>query len=243
MNSEKWERVKQGDNAAKEQIVAENMPLVFWVARRFIGRGMEWDDLCQVGAVGLLKAILNFEPQYGNKFSTYAVPMIMGEIRRALREDNIIHVSRSCRENIVEIRKIRREFAEEYGREATLSELAVRMQLDEGRIAEALAADAGVVSLQAPFAEGESGTLADVLAAESDAGESGEDKWVASLLLRESLERLPGRLRLVLEARYFREQTQSEVAARLGVSQVQVCRLEKQALRAVREYCRSGGVV
>lgn len=228
-----WEQVRCGDSAARDQVVMDNMQLVFWVARRFMGRGPEWEDLCQIGAIGLLKAVTNFRPEYNNQFSTYAVPMIMGEIRRALRDDSAVHVSRSCKERITRVTAARQDFLEKHGREATISELAQLLQLDESQVVLALEANQRPLSLQTPLDTdaGDRGSLADILP--SDESEEG---WVSALLLREGMVRLPARLRFILEARYFREQTQSEIAACLGVSQVQVSRLEKQALRLLREY-------
>ncbi len=228
-----WQRVRDGDDEARDRLVMDNMQLVFWVARRFLGRGPEWEDLCQIGAIGLLKAVMNFRPEYNNRFSTYAVPMIMGEIQRALRDDSVIHVSRSCKERIVHVTAARQAFIEEHGREATISELAQSLGMTESQVVLALEANMRPVSLQAPLDADDAGgrSLGDTVPSEES-----EDGWVSAMLLREGLVRLPARLRFILEARYFREQTQTQIAASLGISQVQVSRLEKQALRLLREY-------
>lgn len=228
-----WQRMRRGDAAAREQLVMENMQLVFWVARRFIGRGSDWEDLCQIGAIGLLKAVENFCPEYNNKFSTYAVPMIIGEIKRALRDDSMVHISRSCKERIAAVSKARQAFIDEHGREATISELAQLLDISESQVVLALEANMRPVSLQTPLEDDDSGNR---LLADTVRSDESEDGWVSAILLREGLVHLPARLRFILEARYFREQTQAEIAAVLGVSQVQVSRLEKQALRLLRDF-------
>lgn len=231
--AELWARVRDGDLAAREQIMAENMQLVFWLARRFAGRGLEWDDLCQIGAIGLLKAIDNFRPELKNRFSTYAVPMIMGELRRAVRDDGLLHISRSYKEKIAVILNVGQQFLEERGREATISELAGLVNMSEGQVLEILEAGRRPVSLQTPLDNDGAGEseLLDLLADGDD-----EEKWVCGLALREAFARLPDRMRYIMEARYYKEQTQEKIAAALGISQVQVSRLEKQALKLLREY-------
>ena len=196
---------------------------------------MDWDDLCQVGAIGLLKAIDNFRPEYNNRFSTYAVPMIMGELRRALRDDGLLHISRSYKEKIAQIAAAGQTMLAELGREPTISELAARLQLPEGEIVDVLDAARKPISLETPLnsadeQEGEAALL-NLLAADD-----GEDVWVSRLALQEACERLPQRLRCIMEARYYKEETQAVIAARLGISQVQVSRLEKQALLLLRAY-------
>ncbi len=235
--AELWRLLQSGDKSARDELMAANMQLVFWLARRFTGRGLEWDDLCQVGAIGLLKAIDNFRPEYNNRFSTYAVPMIMGELRRALRDDGLLHISRSYKEKIAQIAAAGQAMLAELGREPTISELAARLQLTEGEIVDVLDAARKPISLETPLnnaaadnQEGEAGLL-NLLAADD-----GEDAWVSRLALQDACERLPQRLRYIMEARYYKEETQAVIAARLGISQVQVSRLEKQALLLLRAY-------
>lgn len=235
----RWQRLACGDQQAREELLAEHMQLVFWLARRYQGRGLEWDDLCQIGAIGLLKAIDNFRPEYNNKFSTYAVPMIMGELKRALRDDGLLHVSRSYKEKLAKIAGAAQRLLVALGRDATLSELSHELNMPEGEVAEALAAAQKPVSLSTPVGEdkegGEGLSLQNLLAA----GET-EENWVRRLSLQEAFAKLPQRLRYIMEARYFREETQAAIAARLGVSQVQVSRLEKQALGLLRDFWQGG---
>ncbi|MBQ2888411.1 MAG: sigma-70 family RNA polymerase sigma factor [Firmicutes bacterium] len=234
--AELWQLLQAGDKSARDELMAANMQLVFWLARRFTGRGLEWDDLCQVGAIGLLKAIDNFRPEYNNRFSTYAVPMIMGELRRALRDDSLLHISRSYKEKIAQIAAAGQAMLAELGREPTISELAARLQLTEGEIVDVLDAARKPISLETPLNnaadnhEGEAALL-NLLAADD-----GEDVWVSRLALQDACERLPQRLRYIMEARYYKEETQAVIAGRLGISQVQVSRLEKQALLLLRAY-------
>lgn len=235
-DAEIWQRVRAGDSAAREQLVEANMQLVFWLARRFLGRACEWDDLCQIGTIGLLKAIDNFQPAYKNRFSTYAVPMILGELRRAVRDDSLLHVSRSYKERIAKILQAGQEFLFLQGREPTIAELADILQMPQEQIVLAMEANQRPISLQTPVsAEGtrddkESSLLEMVPASDN------EEAWVQNLALQEAFARLPARLRYVMEARYYKELTQQQIARTLGVSQVQVSRLEKQALRLLREY-------
>ncbi len=234
--AEIWQQVRAGDNGARERLLDANMQLVFWLARRFVGRGFEWDDLCQIGVIGLLKAIDNFQPEYKNRFSTYAVPMILGELRRAVRDDGLLHVSRSYKERIAKILQAGQEFLAGQGREPTVAELAEILQLSQSQIVLALEANQRPVSLHAPLGaegarENKEATLLEMLP-DGD----GEEAWVQNLALQEAFARLPARLRYIMEARYYKEETQQQIASVLGVSQVQVSRLEKQALSLLREY-------
>lgn len=230
-DAEIWRRVRAGDAEARERLVEANMQLVFWLARRFNGRGFEWDDLCQIGTIGLLKAIDNFQPEYKNRFSTYAVPMILGELRRALRDDGLLHISRSYKEKITQILQAGQEFLAAEGREPTIAELAEKLQMPQGQIVLALEANQRPLSLHTPLAEDQNVSLLELMPAND-----GEEKWVQNLALQDAFARLPARLRYVMEARYYKEETQQRIAEALGVSQVQVSRLEKQALRLLREY-------
>ena len=235
----RWQRLACGDKQAREELLSEHMQLVFWLARRYQGRGLEWDDLCQIGAIGLLKAIDNFRPEYNNKFSTYAVPMIMGELKRALRDDGLLHVSRSYKEKLAKIATAAQRLLVDLGRDATLSELSCELNMPEGEVAEVLSAAQKPVSLASPVGDdkegGEGLALQNLLAA----GDT-EDIWVRRLSLQEAFSKLPQRLRYIMEARYFREETQAAIAAKHGVSQVQVSRLEKQALGLLRDFWLGG---
>lgn len=232
-----WQAAQNGDAKARERLVADNMQLVFWLAGRFRGRGLEWEDLCQVGAIGLLKAVDNFRPEYDNRFSTYAVPMIMGELRRALRDNGLLHISRSYKEKIGHINAAGKKLSAALLREPTLSELAEYLKMPEGELTEILAAAKKPLSLQGEAGEDSEGKaeLLNILAADD-----GEDIWVSRLTLKAAIAELPPRLGYILRARYFSEETQAAIAGRLGISQVQVSRLEKQALKTLKLYWQGG---
>ena len=220
---------REGDNRACEQVLEENNGLIWSVVRRYYGRGVEVEDLYQLGCLGFLKAVRGYDPEFGTQFSTYAVPKIAGEIRRFLRDDGTVKVSRSLKERGVSIRAIRARLAGELGREPTLSELAAETDLTPEEIAAAETATDPVASLQAET--GESG-----LTLEGLVGSGGmEEKVVERLSLRAALDTLPQREREVLLLRYYKGLTQIRVARVLGVSQVQVSRLERRAVDRLRE--------
>lgn len=224
------ERSRCGDKAASEQLLSENTGLIWSVARRFFGRGVEPDDLYQLGCLGFLKAVANFDTQFGTQFSTYAVPKISGEIRRFLRDDGTVKVSRSLKERAAAIKALRQMLTGEFGREPTLSELAERLGLQPEEIAEAEAATGFAESIQKPT--GEDGfSLEDVL---SDT--QTEERLVEHISLQEALQKLPQRQRTVIALRYYHGLTQDRIAKMLGVSQVQVSRIEKRALCDLRNY-------
>lgn len=221
-------RAKQGDRSASETLVVENAGLIWSIARRFFGRGVEPDDLYQLGCLGFLKAVEGFDLDYGTQFSTYAVPKISGEIRRFLRDDSSVKVSRSLKEQAMRIRSARQTLAASLCREPTLSELSAQTGLDALQIAAAENATGAAESLQRPG--GESGfTLEDVL---SD-GEM-EEAIVERIALREAISRLSEREQMVIDLRYFHGLTQEKTAHILGVSQVQISRIEKKALEALK---------
>ena len=221
-------RVQAGDRDAAEQMVIENAGLIWSIARRYFGRGVDNDDLYQIGCVGFLKAMQGFDLDYGTQFSTYAVPKISGEIRRFLRDDGSVKVSRSIKENAMAIRTARGLLEQRCGREPTLSELSAETGLTIEEIAVAETATVATESLQRET--GEDGfTLEQVL------GDFGaEDRLIEYVSLREAVERLPERERTVLALRYWRGMTQDRAAKVLGVSQVQVSRLERRAVEELR---------
>ena len=222
-----------GDRAAAERLVEENTGLIRAVVRRFYGRGVEADDLFQLGSLGFLKAVSGFDPDFGTRFSTYAVPKIAGEIRRFLRDDGSVKVSRTLKERGLLIRRAGEELARRLGREPALSELAVETGLSPEEIAEAENAVSAVDSLQRPG--NETGlTLEEVLTAGPM-----EDQVVERVDLNEALARLPDRERRVIGLRYFHDLTQEKTAAILSVSQVQISRIEKKALLLLRELLRA----
>lgn len=217
-----------GDSAACEQVLLENNGLIWSVVRRYYGRGVEPDDLYQLGCLGFLKAVRGFDPQYGTQFSTYAVPKIAGEIRRFLRDDGPVKVSRGLKERGSAIRAARGQLASRLGREPTLSELAEITGLSPEDIAAAETASEPVVSLQAETS-GDGLTLEGMLTTGSE-----EDRMVEHLTLRSAISTLPEREQQVLLLRYYKGLTQMNTARVLGVSQVQVSRLERRALDKLR---------
>ena len=222
------EAAREGDSAACEQVLLENNGLIWSVVRRYYGRGVEPDDLYQLGCVGFLKAIRGFDPQFGTQFSTYAVPKIAGEIRRFLRDDGPVKVSRGLKERGTGIRAARARLSTQLGREPTLSELAEETGLSPEDIAAAETAIEPVVSLQAET--GEDGlTLEGMLTTGNE-----EEGMVERITLRAAIRDLPERERQVLLLRYYRGMTQMDTARVLGVSQVQVSRLERRALDKLR---------
>ena len=224
------QRSQAGDRAATEQLVVDNSGLIWSVARRYFGRGIDPDDLYQLGCVGFLKAIAGFDAAYGTQFSTYAVPKIAGEIRRFLRDDGSVKVSRSIKERAAGIKMARQRLTAQLGREPGVSELAAELGLTPEEIASAETATASAESIQRQTGE-EGFSLEDVLCTDGM-----EERIVESLSLRAALAQLSGRERLVIDLRYFHALTQERVAKIIGVSQVQVSRIEKKALANLRNY-------
>ena len=224
------QRSQAGDRTATEQLVVDNSGLIWSVARRYFGRGIDPDDLYQLGCVGFLKAIAGFDAAYGTQFSTYAVPKIAGEIRRFLRDDGSVKVSRSIKERAAGIKMARQRLTARLGREPSVSELAAELGLTPEEIASAETATASAESIQRQTGE-EGFSLEDVLCTDGM-----EERIVESLSLRAALAQLSGRERLVIDLRYFHALTQEKVAKIIGVSQVQVSRIEKKALANLRNY-------
>ena len=219
---------QSGDQAAKTCLVEENTGLVWSVARRYFGRGVDPEDLYQLGCLGFLKAIDGFDPEFGTQFSTYAVPKIAGEIRRFLRDDGAVKVSRSLKERAVTIKMARQRLTLQWNREPALSELAAELGLTVEEIAEAETATSCAESIQRE--SGEDGfTLEDILTDGSI-----EEELVERIALREAIGKLPERERMVIDLRYYHGLTQDKTAKLLGVSQVQISRIEKKALQALR---------
>ena len=219
---------REGDKLACEQVLEDNTGLIWSVVRRYYGRGVEPDDLYQLGCLGFLKAIQGFDSEFGTQFSTYAVPKIAGEIRRFLRDDGPVKVSRGLKERGAAIRGARARLAADLGREPTLSELAEATDLSPEDIAAAETAIEPVVSLQAET--GEDGlTLEGMLTAGNE-----EEGMVERITLRAAIDALPEREQQVLLLRYYKGLTQMNTARVLGVSQVQVSRLERRALDRLR---------
>ena len=223
------ERAREGDRAAAETLLEANSGLIWSIARRYFGCGVEGDDLYQLGCLGFLKAVQSFSAEYGTRFSTYAVPKISGEIRRFLRDDGAVKVSRSLKERAQAVRMARKALEQRLGREPALSELSRETGFTPEEIAEAETATAATASLQQE--NGEDGpTLEELL---SDPGQ--EERMIETLALREAIRDLPRQERMVIALRYYRGMTQTQAAELLGVSQVQVSRLERRAVEALRK--------
>ena len=229
------ERSHHGDKEAREQLVEENMGLVWSVVKRFTGRGTDMEDLFQIGAMGLLKAIDKFDTSFEVKFSTYAVPMIAGEIKRFLRDDGIVKVSRTLKENCWKIKRETELFRQKTGREPTLEELSAVTELPREEIAMALESSAEVESIYKtiPQKDGSEVCLLDRM--ENQNQGNGMQQLLNRVVLEQLLLELPDTDRRLIIMRYMQDKNQSEVARVLGVSQVQVSRLEKKILKQMRE--------
>lgn len=221
-------RSQSGDRQACEALLALNTGLIWSVARRYFGRGTDPDDLYQLGCLGFLKAVEGFDPAYGTQFSTYAVPKIAGEIRRFLRDDGTIKVSRSLKERSAHIKAARQLLSTQLGREPTLSELSTQTGLMPEEIATAEAATCATESIQRPNSD-DGFTLEDVL---TD-GQM-EERVVERIALREAIGQLSAREQRVISLRFFHGLTQERTARLLGVSQVQISRIEKKAVCTLR---------
>ena len=219
---------QRGDREAAGRLIEENGGLIWSVARRYFGRGVEAEDLYQLGCVGFLKAIEGFDMDYGTCFSTYAVPKIAGEIRRFLRDDGIVKVSRSVKEQAVKIHSARQALEQRQGREPSLSELAEATGFDAEEIAFALAATGPAESIQR--SSGEDGFSLELVLGDYEA----EERMLERVSLRALVEQLPERERKVIALRYYHGLTQQSCAKVLGVSQVQISRLERRAMEALR---------
>lgn len=224
---------KKGDKEARDRVVTENVGLVWSIVRRFANRGHEMEDLFQIGSIGLIKAIDKFDESYEVKFSTYAVPMITGEIKRFLRDDGMIKVSRSLKETATKIRILRERYENSSGREPTIGEIEEELNIAKDEVVMALETGAEVESLYKTIYQGD-GTpifLIDKLAETKDESEN----LVVRLALREIIESLNEKEQEIIRLRYFKDRTQTDIAKELGISQVQVSRMEKRILKIMRE--------
>ena len=227
------QRSHEGDEEAREQLVKENTGLVWCIVKRFYNRGAEAEDLFQIGNIGLLKAIDKFDLSYDVKFSTYAVPMISGEIKRFLRDDGMIKVSRSLKELAYKAYLCQEKLQEQWGRDPTITELAEQLGVEREELTMAMEASGDIESLHKPIyqKEGQEIRLMDKLPQK----EEGEDKILNHMLLKQLLEHLDKEERQLIYLRYFANQTRSQVGKEMGISQVQVSRLEKKILKNLRE--------
>ena len=234
---ELFRRIKQGDEEARELYIKGNLRLVLSVIKRFSNSSENMDDLFQIGCIGLIKAIDNFDTTLNVKFSTYAVPMIIGEIRRYLRDNNSIRVSRSLRDIAYKALSAREQLTRLHAKEPTIMEIAQEIGISGEDITYALDAIQTPVSLYEPvFTDG--GDPLYVMDQISDK-KNKEETWVENLSLREAINRLNKRERHIIDLRFYEGKTQMEVAQEIGISQAQVSRLEKNALKAMRNYLRA----
>ncbi len=227
-------KIKAGDGEAREEFIRANLRLVLSVIQRFSGRGEQMDDLFQVGCIGLIKAVENFNTELDVRFSTYAVPMIIGELRRYLRDNTALRVSRSLRDTAYRALRVRNELMEKLSREPRIAEIAKELEMNEADVAFALEAIQDPVSLFEPIYhdDGDAIFVMDQVRDDKDCDEF----WLEGISIGSGLDRLAERERRIIELRFFQGRTQMEVAQEIGISQAQVSRLEKSALKHMRKY-------
>lgn len=233
ISPERFAAAQAGESAAMDALVQENLPLVKYIVRRFLGRGKEYDDLFQTGCVGLVKAIQKFDCTLNVRFSTYAVPLIMGEIRRFLRDDNTVHVSRSLHDLSIRINQYRQQTEKEQGSAPVLEDICSAMGVDADMALLAINSQQPVRSFSEPVAGNEEILLEDTIAA------TGMDGIDEHLMLQDMLASLDAEEKELILLRFFERKTQKEVGQRRGMTQVQVSRLESKILRKMRSYCDS----
>ncbi len=236
-NKEKEElfiKIKQGDEEARNEFIKGNLRLVLSVIQRFYGRGENADDLFQIGCVGLIKSIDNFDLSQGVQFSTYAVPMIIGEVRRYLRDNNSIRVSRSVRDLAYKTMQFKDKYNKEKGREPTIEEIAKELKVEKEEIAASLDAIQVPISLQDPIYNDGSEKLF-VMDQVKDV-KNNDENWAESMTINEGLKKLNEKEKNIIIKRYFDGKTQMEIADEIGISQAQVSRLEKNALEHMKRY-------
>lgn len=226
-------KAKSGDKSAQDYIIQKNIGLVWSIVKKFYNRGYEPDDLFQIGCIGLIKAVKKFDESYGVKFSTYAVPMIMGEIKRFIRDDGIIKVSRSYKELANKARAIREMLLKELNREPTINEIAEKIGIEKEELVMAMDAVSTPESLFSTLHEGDSSSVQ--LIDRINCDDEQEEKLVNKIALRQVIESLLPRERKIIILRYFKGKTQTQIAEVLGISQVQVSRIEKKILKDIRE--------
>ncbi len=225
-------QAKTGDENAKTNLIEHNVSLVKCIVKRYLGKGVDYDDLFQIACMGFLKAIAGFDESFGVKFSTYAVPMIAGEIKRFMRDDGAVKVSRAMKQTAKEINLFIEGYIAERGAQPSVSEIAKKFGLDEAETVFVMGSSKMPVSLYggSEFKDGKERELIETLPASDD-----QEEMLDKMLLRGAIEELPERERRIIVLRYFRDMTQSEVAERIGVSQVQVSRIESRIIKEFRE--------
>ncbi len=219
---------KQGDNGAKETLLEHNTSLLKSILKRYLNKGVEYDDLYQLSCIGFLKAIAGFDESFGVRFSTYAVPMIAGEIKRFLRDDGSVKVSRALKQSAREMNRFIEQYSSEHGEQPSVKEIAAAFSMDEGEVVFTLGSSKMPISIyeQSDYKDEQSSSLCDKLPARDD-----QDEMIERMLLKTAIEKLPERERKIVFLRYFRDMTQSEVARRIGVSQVQISRIENKIMQ------------
>ncbi|MBQ8320592.1 MAG: sigma-70 family RNA polymerase sigma factor [Clostridia bacterium] len=225
-------KAKAGDEAAKETLLAENVSLLKCIVKRYLGKGVEYDDLFQLAGLGFLKAIAGFDESFGVKFSTYAVPMIAGEIKRFMRDDGSVKVSRTMKQTAKEMNAFVEEFVFKNGFQPPVSVVAKKFGLEESEAVFVMGSSKMPVSLHVS-ADGQDGNGRELI--ETLPASDTQEELIESLLLKGAIEELPEREKKIIVLRYFRDMTQSEVAEQIGVSQVQVSRLENKIIKRFRE--------
>ena len=225
-------QAKAGDGAAKERLIEHNVSLVKCIVKRYLGKGVDYDDLFQIACMGFLKAIMGFDEKFGVKFSTYAVPMIAGEIKRFMRDDGSVKVSRAMKQTAKEINTFIEEYVLANGKQPTVSVIAEKFSLDEAETVFIMGSSKMPLSLYggADFKDGKERELIEMLPAKDD-----QDEWLDKMLLKGAIEALSDRDKKIIVLRYFRDMTQSEVAQKIGVSQVQVSRIENKIIKRFKE--------
>ncbi len=222
---------RAGDKEARQRMIQGNLRLVLSVVQKFVGRGESMDDLFQVGCIGLIKAIDHFDPDLNVRFSTYGVPMIVGEIRRFLRDNNAVRVSRSVRDIAYKAMQAKEQLQKELNREPHMDEIAHKVQLPTATVTLALESVVDPVSLYEPVYSDEGDTIY-VMDQLGDGG--GEDSWISGIMFRDTVQALSEREKKIMALRYLSGKTQVEVAKEIGISQAQVSRLEKNALGRIK---------
>ncbi len=223
---------KTGDANAKERLLEHNISLVKSIVKRYLGKGVDYDDLFQIACMGFLKAISGFDESFGVKFSTYAVPMIAGEIKRFMRDDGSVKVSRSMKQTAKEMNLFVEEYAIKNGKQPPMSEIAKKFGMDEAEAVFVMGSSKMPISLYggADYKDGQERELIETLQAKDD-----QEEWLDKMILKGAIEALPEREKRIIILRYFRDMTQSEVARCIGVSQVQVSRIENRIIESFRE--------
>ena len=225
-------RMKNGDEEARDKMINGNLRLVLSIIKRFYGRGENLDDLFQIGCIGLIKSVDNFDLSQNVQFSTYAVPMVIGEIRRYLRDNNMVRVSRSVRDLAYKVLAIKEKYRKEEQKEVTIEEIAKELNLEKEEIAFCLDAIQDPISLQEPVYGDETENIY-VMDQIKDKKNS-DDNWAENITITEALEKLRGKEKEIINKRFFEGRTQMEVAEEIGISQAQVSRLEKNAISHIR---------